>query len=646
MMKRVIALLLCLLMLVPVMASCAKKDEENEDLGAYINMYLTDQVYDLDPAKAYNNESALRVVSLLFDNLFVLDENGKVKKSLADSYEIREDDNLGEYEMIITLKDTSWTDGTPITANEIYYAWTRILQPDASFEAASLLFDIKNARAVKNGEGDFTIDDVGISALNEKQFQILFEEKIDYEQFLVKITSYALVPLREDVVAKNPDWAKKPATIYSSGPFRLREVVYEEKEVKNSDSTKSTLPKQLVLERNAYYYRDVDKSPAIDKSVKPYRIIVNYSMTDDEIMTAYNNGEIFFIGDIPLSVRNNVEVDEISDTMSTHTYFLNENAVIRKYTGAAALESLKSTKALTDWKNGKGLPKSPVEGVDGEKIFAKTEVRQALSMAINREEIAKRVVYAEAATALVPSGVFNAGSKKDTFRENGNNSIIASTAKLNEAKTLLSNANVNPGDYMFAISVAAYDDVHMAIAEEVCKAWNDLGFHVVIQAVDVINNTDYVASTKETPKDIMDDIFAEAYAEGLFEVAAIDYTALSADAFSVLAPFAKGYTGGACSTLTSRDFTVPTHITGYNSEAYNALIASADKQKDIDARAADLHKAEEQLLKDMPVIPIIYNKNASLTSKDLSKIQTTYYGTYIFTEAKLKNYEDYIPAEQ
>ena len=108
MMKRVIALVLCLLMLIPAFASCAKKDEN--DLGAYINMYLTEQVYNLDPAYAYNNESALRVVSLVFDNLFVLDENGKIKKSLAKSYEINEDDNTGEYEMIITLKETCWTD--------------------------------------------------------------------------------------------------------------------------------------------------------------------------------------------------------------------------------------------------------------------------------------------------------------------------------------------------------------------------------------------------------------------------------------------------------------------------------------------------------------------------------------------------------
>ena len=242
MIKRIISLTLCLLIVASVFAGCAK---DEDDLGAYIDMYLTDQIYDLDPAYAFGNESALKIVSLVFDNLFVLDDDGKVKKSLAKDYTIREDDNTKEYEMIITLQDTCWTDGTAITANDVYFAWTRVLQSDSSFEAASLLFDIKNARAAK--EGDVSIDDVAISAINEKQIRILFEEKIDYDQFLIKISSYALAPIREDIVSKTADWAKKPATICSSGPFRLREVSY-----KAGDE-------HITLERNPYYYRDIEK---------------------------------------------------------------------------------------------------------------------------------------------------------------------------------------------------------------------------------------------------------------------------------------------------------------------------------------------------------------------------------------------------
>ena len=609
MMKKVIALLLCVLMLVPVLASCNQKVDEN-DKGAYIYMYLADQVYDLDPAYAYNNESALKVVSLLFDNLFVLDENGKVRKSLAKDYTINEDDKTGEYEMIITLNETCWSDGSAITANDVYFAWTRILNPTNSCEAAALLYDIKNARAAKEGDGEISIDDVAISAINESQIQILFEEKIDYNQFLLNLTSYALVPLRSEIVEKNADWAKKPATICTSGPFRLREVSYVEGE------------ERMVLERNMYYYRDILEDE-LDKSVTPYRLIVDYTMTDEQIMQAYNDGKLFFVGDVPLSIRGKLGTDvELEDAMSTHTYVLNQNALIKR-----------------------------VDGAPAEKLFANADVRNALSKAIDREAIAEAVVYAKAATALVPYGVYNAGnkgglfSKAKTFRAVGGD-IIATSPNAQEATALLTKAGVTASNYEFSISVPAYDEVHVAIAEMVAASWSALGFKVSVNAVETIPNDEKDKSTNEVDSTIRDDVFAENFRAGNFEVAAVDYVAHSADAFSVLAPYAKSFTGLASSAEKRTEFKIPTHISGYDKAEYNALIESALAEKDIKARAEILHEAENMLMEDMPVIPIVFNQTKTLMSKDLTKVTTTYYGTFNFNKAKLKDYQLYIPTEE
>ena len=598
MMKKVVALLLCVLMVIPAVAGCAKKSED--DLGAYISMYLSDQVYDLDPMNAYGNESALRVVSLIFDNLFVLNEKGKVKKSLAKDYEIVEDEKNGEYGMVITLKEAYWNDNVRITSDDVLYAWTRILSQDNSAGAAALLFDIKNARAAK--EGDVSIEKVGISAPSIDEIHITFEGKIDYDQFLLNLTSYSLVPLREDKVGKSDDWAKKPSTLCTSGPFRLREVSYVEG------------AERLVLERNGYYFRDIEKDK-IDKSVTPYRLIIDYTMTDEEIMSAYENGELFFVGDIPLSVRGSYgeDVAEIKDALSTHTYVLNQNAVI-----------------------------------GGEKLFAKANVRKALSLAIDRDTIAKAVYYAQAATALVPYGVFDSTSKKDLFREVGGD-ILKSTADPSAAAALLSEAGITPSKYSFSISVPAYDDVHVKIAEMVCEAWCALGFKVTVNAIDVIVNDDVQASTGEIFKDIRDDVFAENYRAGKFEVAAIDYVAYSADAFGVLAPFAKAYTGNELRSSgqgMNITYEIPTHVSGYDSEEYYNLINSAFNEKNIKTRSGILHNAEKLLLEDLPVIPIVFNKTAMLEHKNLSKVSYTYYGTVIFTKTKLKDYLLYVPKEE
>ena len=607
MMKRIISLILCLVLVGSVFAGCSSGPND-EDKGAYINMYLTDMVYDLDPANAFANESALKIVSLLFENLFYIDDDGDIKKELAAKYVITEDEKNNEYYMTITLGEGTWSDGIAVTANDVVYAWKRVLDNENSFAAASLLFDIKNARAAK--AGDASIDDVGVYALNEKEVKVEFEGKIDYDQFLLNLTSYALVPLRSEIVEKNSDWAKKPATICTSGPFRLREVSYVPGEEK------------MVLERNMYYYRDIEEDE-LDKSVTPYRLIVDYTMTDEQIMQAYNDGKLFFVGDVPLSIRGSFGADvKPEDALSTHTYVLNQNALIKRTDGAPA-----------------------------EKLFANADVRNALSAAIDREAIAEAVVYAKAATALVPCGVFNAGnkgglfSKAKTFRDVGGD-IIATSKNEQKAQDLLTKAGVTASKYEFSISVPAYDEVHVAIAEMVAASWSALGFKVSVNKVETIANDEEDKSTQEVDRNIRDDVFAENFRAGKFEVAAVDYVAHSADAFSVLAPYAKSFTGLASSAEKRTEFIIPTHVSGYDKAEYNALIESAFAEKDIKARAEILHEAEKMLMEDMPVIPIVFNQTKTLISKDLSKVVTTYYGTFNFNKAKLKDYQQYVPTEE
>ena len=630
-MKKLIALALCLIMILSAFAGCAEKDDEKseelveEDPGAFVYMYLTEPIYNFDPVYAYGNEAALRIVSLLYDNLFVLTDDGKVEKSLVKSYDVDKSDLT----LILTLRnDTYWSDGSPISANDVFFTWERLLDCTKSYEAASLLYDVKNARQAK--DGNVSIEDVGIELLNETQIKITLNPGTNIDEFLLKLTSYALVPLRSDIVRRTVeeiDWAKSPTNIVTSGPFRLRSLSYDLADA------------NITLERNAYYYRDFmnDKS---DVSVKPYRIIIDYTKTGEEILSAYENGEIFFVGDLPLDIRSKhtleewADIGEVKDALSTHSYVMNQNAVVRYY-NAAEFKKLSFNADLTD-------------GVDGEMIFADKNVRKALSLVINREAIADAIVFAEAANGIVPNGVFETDSKKELFSENRTNGI-ATTADLEAASKLLEEAGVDPSKFMFSISVPAYDEVHVKIAEMVQEAWgeNGLGFHVAINAIENVENKGAAVSTGAAILGVKDDIFHESYLANQFEVAAIDYTALAPSAFSVLAPFARGYTGGASIEPHGEDFIVPPHKSGYYSKAFNEKINIASVGgSDLEARATTLHEAEEILLDDMPIIPIVFNKSITMKSKELSKVEYSYYGCAVFTKAKLKNYEDYLPEEE
>ena len=709
MMKRILALLLCAATLVSMLAvftSCGKKDEDYK--GQYITIYLTDNVYDLDPVKAYKNEALAKVVSLMFDTLFTLDEKGKVKKSLVKEYWTEENESAGEYKMYLRLKETNWSDGTAVSANDIVFAWKRLLEVDADYEAASLLFDIKNARAAK--EGDASIDDVAIYPSEQQLLEIQFEGKIDYDQFLLNLTSLALAPLRDDIVSKSDDWAKKPGTMVCSGPFKLGRINWiQDMTKKYTDDTYVEIVKEtgelaydengqpitggeffsqrvsdFILERNVYYYRDVEKDDLF-KSVEPYRLCVDCSLTDEQLESAYDAGVIMYVGDIPLSLRSGSSLSsaaEVAETsLSTNALYFNQNAVVDD------------------------------GSEEGFKLFAIPEVRQALSLAIDRDALVDAIVYAEAATGLVPTGVFQTDSSKTTFRSQAGSASEYLSYDLSEAKSLLSSAGIDPSKYYFTLTYADYDEVHTTVATEIVKAWQALGFNAQLMGYDkngemtdeskltvrsTIINNDYYKYTKEYTSDICDDLYAEDLKSGNFQVILFDSVAYTADAYSILAPYAKAFSGKAMDMSDTSNYQLTAHVTGYDSEEYNDIMeavyflqyydkfnsttgvlattyfnqyesaadnaaaekamydkitaiyeeynVSTDPKNYLEARATLLHAAEDILMKDMPVAPLFFNLEATVTSSKLKGLDSTYYVPTTFTQAEIKSYDDYLAA--
>ena len=60
-------------------------------------------------------------------------------------------------------------------------------------------------------------------------------------------------------------------------------------------------------------------------------------------------------------------------------------------------------------------------------------------------------------------------------------------------------------------------------------------------------------------------------------------------------------------------------------------------------RAELLHEAEKLLVADMPVIPLIFNQNFYVVNKSYLKgLDVNYYGYTLFTDARLKKYEQFL----
>ena len=611
MMKRVVALALCLLMLLPCIVACSKPAN---DKGAYVRMFLTEKIYDFDPLNAFENADNLQIVSMLFSGLFYADEDGEPQKDLVEEYEYVYDEKEDRYYLSLTLRDTLWSDGVQLTAMHVQYAFLRLFASDVSHPATAMLYEIKNARKIVSG--DAKIDSLQVIVVNNKEVEIEFEQDVDIDAFLRVLCSPALYPVRDDIVESNKDWAKKTTTMVFSGPFIVRKMNYDEKD-------------GFILERNAYYLRDRQVDD-LDEYVTPYRLICDYTTPIEEQLKKFDAegaGAIYYLGNIPLAGRTTTTFadlmaeGELTDANSTHVYYMNEKALI-----------------------------------GGTALFADPAVRKALSLALDREAIAEALVLAKAADALVPGAILNSTDDDETFR-NAANESISTLPNVKLAKAMLDAAGIKASDCSFSITVAAYDTDHVAAAELAKAAWNALGFKVSVKKLGVEtayqldeNGNKVLDSKTKKPIELgyVNDLYKDAYKAGDFEVIALDLVATGVDAFSYLAPFATAFSGNAMdmNTATNPEYKLNPHITGYQSAAYDAKIEEAYAEKNPEKRAALLHEAEEILLSDMPVIPVVYNVNFSLASGELGKIERNFFCNAHFQKTSLSGYWEIALAEK
>ena len=563
MIKRLLAIILCILTVIPALAGCSTYDP-NEDVGETINIYLENEVYDFDPAFAYRSKEALQLSRLMFSGLFYIDDSGKLQKDLVKKYEIEDEEEQDKYTITFTLEETYWSDGSLVSAKDFLYAWKRLLDPSVVSDAAVLLYEVRNAYDAKNG--NCSVDDIGVYAINNSTLQIAFDQPIDYEDFLYNLASPCLVALKELAVDDNANWAKRPSTIVCNGPFILREVEYG---------------KSLTLERNTYYLRNREKD-SIKKFVTPYRLVVDYSKSPAEQVAAFDKGEISYVGNIALDKRSDYKSEAtVYNALSTLSCYFNiENSV-----------------------------------------FSDVAVRKALSDAIDRAAIAEKLVFAEAATGLVPSGVFEAKKANKSFRAVGGDYL---------SKTANASGSFS-GEFDLTI---ADNEVHAAVADMLKAAWEGIGFKVNVVKLGT-SATDVILPEEKAPtKEFVNDDYHAALVSGEFDVILADISALDTDAFSMLAPYAAGYSGRSM-TFTVDSYEDALNITGYNSEAYNELIGKAFAEKNVAKRASILHDAEKLLMEDLPVCPIVFTKKAVLVS-GIKGAEVDYFGHSNFNDVKLK----------
>lgn len=567
-MKRFLSLFLALALMVgclAVLTSCAPEDE-----GAQINIYLGDQVYDLDPTDYYVDSNAEQVMALLFEPLFSVNEKGKLECAAAQKYSVDRE----ERKIVIELRESYWSDGVRVTAADFVYAWSeRLLNPNNPNPAAALLYDIENAAAIKSASGNYRINDLGAVATGLYELTITYREGADYNTLLKNLASVATAPVRQDRVSSKPTyWSKALNTIVTNGPFSVKTLGFADGE--------------FTLERNYGYHQDPEIED-FDNNVVPAELHATFTVSGEEVSVSYNdivNKTKFLMTDAPLSDRaNNKGNATLKDDTSVYTYVFN------------------TTKPL----------------------FANEKVRQALSLAIDRNAIINAISVGKAADGFLPdvsSGAYNG---------------ISSSADMNKAKELIADVDLDTLGKDFTLTVNN-DEQSLCIANIVCAAWEELGFNVTVNAVGT--TTTEIGTDTITDSTIQSLVKDASYGYINYDVIAVDWQTYSSDAFVGLAAFSSSFCGCGVDFGTTNERR--TNISGWSNKDYDYLLNLAFKSNG-DDRANALAEAEKLLVESAPVVPLVFNQSVAYVGSELSKLEADGFGNWVLNSLKLKNYQNY-----
>lgn len=278
-----------------------------------------------------------RIYQALFEGLVSYDpETVRAVPGVAESWTVSEDNTVYTFK----LRESAWSDGTPITAQTFIDSWKRTLDPNTGSPYAWFpgMF-LKGAADITNGtEGA----ELGVKAIDDYTLEVTLVGPLPYALDAFAHYSFGIVPLH--AVKEHGDTWTQLENIVTNGPFTLKEWVPQDK---------------LIVQKNPNYW-DAD-AVQVDEVV--------YIPVEDN-NTGYNmflNGEL----DWMTEVAN----DRIKEAM------LRDDVVI--------------SPALIQYYYVLNHEVEPLNDV---------RVRKALSMAIDRDSLVERVTKAGeiASAAMVP----------------------------------------------------------------------------------------------------------------------------------------------------------------------------------------------------------------------------------------------------
>ncbi|WP_296876948.1 peptide ABC transporter substrate-binding protein [Thomasclavelia sp.] len=552
-MKKLLAYGLSFIMALTVLTGCGGGSQ------ADLRVAVGGDTADLDPAIVDDSITA-NILAQAYQGLYKLSEDGDVVPNLAtDMPEISADGLTYTIKIPSGLK---WSDGSKLTANDFVYAWKRAVTTGGYYTQFIYQYITGTTYMKDNEDGTQTdtpytdidkMKEFGAVAVDDTTIQITLKAKCSY--FTALLTNTVFYPVQEKYITENA----KDGDITTSSWANNDDVPYNGAFKVTSVNTKD----EVFLEKNEEF------AGADDVSINSISFKVMSDM--DAQVSAFQNDEIDF--------ATACNVDTINKDKDLQENLWSIDPFICNYYILINAGDENTNEALKD-----------------------VDIRNALSLAINRDDVLQALGYGDMAyelSGLIPKGI--PGATGD-FREEQDATQKLATYDLEQAKQIMASKGYSENNML-----------------ELTYKYNDLTMHKnVAQALqaslkEAYVNVELVAEEKEA-------FFADRD-EGNFEICRHAMTGDFVDPMAYLSMYVGSSTPG--NTVDDAKF--------------EELVNAANAIDDHAGRMNALHAAENYLVAEQHyIIPLFGYTEPYLLSSKVSGITHSPEGHFDLTKATIK----------
>ena len=217
-MKKLLSMVLCAMMAL-TLAGCGGS---SDDSSTYTYSSELD-IKNLDSSDAEDGCS-FTALHAIIDGLMKPAKDGTTTYGIAKSSEVSEDGLTHTYK----LRDAKWSNGDAVTANDFVYAWQRIFKKKGNYYYMFCdgIANIAGAQELSDkidAEQDLTDEDLnklGVKAVDDKTLEITTTTRVSFFDELMSFPCF--YPINEKFCEKQGDkYGKSAKTILGNGAFTM-----------------------------------------------------------------------------------------------------------------------------------------------------------------------------------------------------------------------------------------------------------------------------------------------------------------------------------------------------------------------------------------------------------------------------------------